>query len=79
LISTVTTSTVTTVTTAALAGSVALVGILILFGLLVQKEVTTASSENRLRKLGKALNIAIIPLLIAFLLMVIFRVAEVLK
>jgi hypothetical protein len=78
LISTVTTSTVTTVTTA-LAGSVALVGILILFGLLVQKEVTTASSENRLRKLGKALNIAIIPLLIAFLLMVIFRVAEVLK
>lgn len=79
MISTVTTSTVTTVTTAALAGSVALVGILILFGLLVQKEVTTASSENRLRKLGKALNIAIIPLLIAFLLMVIFRVAEVLK
>ena len=79
MISTVTTSTVTTVTTAAIAGSVALIGILILFGLLVQKEVTTASNENRLKKLGKALNIAIIPLLIAFILIVIFRVSEVLR
>lgn len=78
MISTVTTSTVTTVTTA-IAGSVALVGIIILFGLLVQKEVTTASNENRLKRLGKALNIAIIPLLIAFLLIVISRVSEVLR
>lgn len=78
MISTVTTSTVTTVTTA-IAGSVTLIGILILFGLLIQKEVTAASNETRLKKLGKALNIAIIPLLIAFLLIVIFRVGEVLR
>lgn len=79
MISTVTTSTITTVTTAALAGSVALIGILVLFALVVQKEVTTASSSSRLHSLSKALNIGIIPLLIAFVLLVIARVAEVLK
>jgi hypothetical protein len=71
MISTVTVSTVTTVTTAALAGSVALVGILVLFGLLLQKEVTTISSNRFLRRLGAALDIGIIPLLIAFILILI--------
>jgi hypothetical protein len=71
MISTVTVSTVTTVTTAALAGSVALIGILVLFGLLLQKEVTTISSNRFLRRLGAALDIGIIPLLIAFILILI--------
>jgi hypothetical protein len=79
MISTVTTSTVSTVTTAALAGSVALIGIVFLFILVVQKEVTTASSDSRLKRLGKALNIAIIPLLIAFVLIAVTKIMEILN
>jgi hypothetical protein len=77
MISTVTVSTVSTVTTA-LAGSVALIGVVVLFILLLQKEVTTASDSNPLRRLGMALNIGIIPLLIAFVLIVVAKVIEVL-
>ena len=79
MISTVTTSTVSTVTTAALAGSVALIGVLILFSLLIQKEVTTTSSSSRLQRLGKMLYIGIVPLLIAFVLIVAYKVMEVLR
>ena len=79
MISTVTTSTVTTVTTVALAGSVALIEIVFLFMMLVQKEVTTASEDNRMNKLGKALNIAIIPLLIAFAVLAFVKLSEVLR
>lgn len=78
MISTVTVSTVSTVTTAAMSGAVALIGILMLFGLLLQKEITTASSNPRLRQLGAILNIGIFPLLIAFVLIVISQVGEVL-
>ena len=78
MISTVTTSTVSTVTTAALAGSVALIGILVLLVLLVQKELASAAAGSRFKTLGKYLNIGIIPLMIAFVLIVVFRVAEVL-
>jgi Ca2+/H+ antiporter len=78
MISTVTVSTVSTVTTA-LAGSVALIGVVVLFILLLQKEVTTASDSSPLRRLGMALNIGIIPLLIAFVLIVIAKIVEVLR
>ena len=79
MISTVTVSTVSTVTTAALSGSVALVGIIVLFGLLLQKEVTTASSDARLSRFSKILNIGIAPLLIAFALIVVSQVSNLLK
>lgn len=79
MISTVTTSTVTTVTTVALAGALALIGILVLLALLIQKELTTAGDTPRLKMFGQALNIGIVPLLIAFILIVISRVAEVLN
>lgn len=75
MVSTVTTSTVTAV---ALAGSLAVIGILILLALLIQKEVVTSASGSRFTKLGQALNIGILPLLIAFVLIVIAKVAEVL-
>ncbi len=78
MISTVTTSTVTTVTTAALAGSVALIGILVLLSLLVQKELAGSADGGRLQKLSHTLNIGIIPLLIAFVLIVVAKVADVL-
>ena len=70
MISTVTTSTVSTVTTAAIAGSVALVGIFVFFTLLLQKEITTTASGTNMKKLSQALNIAIVPMLIAFVVIV---------
>jgi hypothetical protein len=79
MISTVTTSTVTILTVAGIAGSLALIGILVLISLLVQKEMATAAPSTRLQRLSRALNIGILPLLIAFGLIVIFKVLEVLK
>lgn len=79
MVSTVTVSTVSTVTTAGLAASVALVGILLLFALLLQKELSTASTNPRLRKLGAVLNIGILPLFIAFVMTVIAQFANVIR
>ena len=79
MISTVTTTTVSTVTTVALAGSFALVSVLVLIALLVQKELTVSATNSRTWKLSKALTIGIVPLLIAFVLIVIAKVAEVVR
>jgi hypothetical protein len=79
MISTVTTSTVSTITTSAIAGSVALVGILVLLFLLVQKELASSANGTRFRTLAKVLNIGIVPLLMAFVLVVVTKVMQVLK
>lgn len=86
MISTVTSTTVSTitssassVTTGALAASLALVSVIILFVLLVQKELVTAADPPRFRALGRTLNVAIVPLLMAFAMIVVTRVAEVLR
>jgi hypothetical protein len=79
MISTVTTSTISIVTTAALAGSVALIGILVLLALLIQKELATSGGNARLQKWSQRLNVAIVPLLIVFVLIVVFKVVEVLQ
>jgi len=79
MISTVTTSTVSTVTTAALAGSVALIAILVLLILLVQKELSSSAKGERFKNLSKVLNIGIIPLMIAFVLIVVTRIADILR
>ena len=76
MISTVTTS---TVTTAALAGSVALIGIFVFFALLVQKEVTSTATGSRIKKFGQVLNIGIVPLLIAFIIIVLTKVVAILR
>ena len=74
MISTVTISTVSTVTTAALAGSVALIGVILLFSLVIQKEVSSSSENQRMRNLSKYIWVGIIPLLIAFVLLMISKV-----
>jgi len=79
MISTVTTSTVSTVATMAIAGSFGLIGILCLFALLIQKEVVTSSESTRLKALGKLLNIAILPLVVAFVMIVVDKLAQILK
>jgi hypothetical protein len=62
-----------------LAGSLALVGILVLFVLMLLKELAVASADSRLHRLSRVLDISILPLLIAFFLVVIFKVIEVLS
>ena len=79
MVSTVTTSTVSILTTPAIAGSMALIAILILFALLLQKEVASASPDSRLRQLSRVLNFSIVPLLLAFVVIVVYKVAEVLN
>jgi hypothetical protein len=78
MISTVTTTTVTTITaiSGALLGGLSFLTIVMLLGMLISKEVV--SQSPRLQALNKALNVAIVPLLLAFLLIAAVRVLEVL-
>ena len=76
MISTITSSVVSTV---AMSGSLVLIGIFVLLALLVEKELVTASGGKRAERLSQALNIAIAPMLIVFVLVVITKVAEVLR
>lgn len=78
MISTVTTTTVTTVTTVGLTASLALVAIVTLLALLLQKEIATGTSGPRAQALERALNVAIGPLLLAFALIAIVSVAQLL-
>ena len=74
MISTVTT-TVTTITSGALA-AIAVVALLIF---LIQKEIVSASSGERAQALSRALNIAIVPLLLSFVFIAAVEVALVLN
>ncbi|NLF11331.1 MAG: hypothetical protein GX597_06060 [Anaerolineaceae bacterium] len=80
MISTVTTTTVTTVTTATVAviAGLSLLAIILLLGLLISKEVVSAGETPRLQALSRALNVAIIPLLLGFVLIAAVKVIEVL-
>ncbi|MFC1923288.1 hypothetical protein ACFLY4_08360 [Chloroflexota bacterium] len=79
MISTVTTSTVSLLSSSANAGSVALIGMLVLVALLIQKELISTSEDNRLRHLSRVMNVGILPLLLAFVLIVSFRIVEALN
>jgi hypothetical protein len=76
MISTVTTSTVSTVT---LAGSFAIIGILVLIALLIQKELTSTGTTKNITSLRKFLNIGILPLIFVFVAVVISKVVTILK
>jgi hypothetical protein len=79
MISTVTTSTVSAITTSAIAGSIILIGILVLLFLLIQKELVSSTTGTRLKTFEKVLNIGIVPLLMAFVVIVVVRVAQILR
>jgi hypothetical protein len=79
MISTVTTSTVSTITSAALFGTLGLVGVLVLITLLIQKEILSPLKDVRVIRLQQALNIAIIPLLIVFLLIAATKIIEIIS
>jgi len=77
MISTVTT-TVTTVATLAMGATLGALATLLLILLLSAKEVSTADTRRTLTILGRSLDVSIIPLLIVFMLIVAFKVLEVL-
>jgi hypothetical protein len=76
MISTVTTTTVTTIASMATAGSLAVVGIVLLLALLIQKELASASDSRFALVLSRIVNIAIVPLLLGFAYIVVFKVIE---
>lgn len=80
MISTVTTTTVSTVTTATVAvvAGLSLLAVAMLLGLLISKEVLSATDKPRLLLLGRALNVAVVPLLIAFVLVAATQIIQVL-
>ena len=79
MISTVTTSTVTTITTMIGFGmALGLVAVLVLITLLAVRELATVSEGGSRRRLAKALDIGIVPLIIAFAMIVVMKVVAVL-
>ncbi len=78
MITTVTTTTTTVVTTAA-AASLALIALLTLIALLIQKEIIGSLSGPRAQRISRALNIAIVPLVLVFVVTVAFKIADVLR
>jgi hypothetical protein len=78
MITSVTTTVVSIVSTASLAGPLALVGVLTLLALLIQKEVITASRHRTATVLSRILDIGIIPLWLVFVVVVLIKVGEIL-
>jgi hypothetical protein len=60
----------------ATAGSLAVVGILMLLALLVQKELASASDSRFALALSRIVNVAIVPLLLGFAFIVAVKVIE---
>ena len=78
MITTVTTTTTTVMTTTA-GASLALIAILTLIMLLIQKEIIGGLSGARAKRVSRALNIAIVPLIVVFLVTMAFKVTDVLR
>ena len=75
---TVTTVTVTTANNVGLAAALGLITTLALIGLLVAKEITAATPGQVSVRWGRTLNIGMIPLLIAFAVIVVVKLHQVL-
>jgi hypothetical protein len=79
MITSVTTTVVSIVSTVSLAGPLALVGILTLLALLIQKELATASGRRSSIVLSRVLNVGIIPLWLVFVVMVMAKVIQAIR
>ena len=82
MISTVTTSTISTITsvTTTIGFGIALgmVAVIALLAFLCTRELAAASEDSKHRFLAKSLDVVIVPLLIAFLMIVTMKIAEIL-
>jgi hypothetical protein len=79
MISTVTTTTVTTIAMFATGGALAVVGILLLLTMLVQKELSSAAESRFAQALNRVLTVGIVPLVVAFVFIVGVKVVEALQ
>jgi len=75
---TVTTVTVTTVTNMGLAAGLGLITTLALIAILIAKEITAATPGQVSVRWGRTLNIGMVPLLIAFAVIVVVKLSQVL-
>jgi hypothetical protein len=71
----ITTVTTTTVTSFAVAASLSALVIVALLAVLVGKEIIGSGSETT-RRMGKALNVAVAPLAIVFVVTVLVRIVQ---
>ena len=74
---TVTTVTVSTVTVMGLTAALGLITTLTLVGLLISKEVAVVAPGEQTIRWGRVLNVGLVPLLIAFGVIVAVKLAEV--
>jgi len=79
MISTVTTTAVSLLSSSANAGSFALIGMLVLVALLIQKELISASDDSRSQQLSRVMNVGILPLYLVIILSVFFKIVEALN
>lgn len=75
--STVTTSTVSTVVSTLFYGSLGLIVVLTLVFLLVKKEILITSSHPMAARLRRVVNVALVPLLLAFAFIALVNLAQV--
>ena len=78
MVSTVTSTTVTTVTLLGLTAVLGMAAVLMLTAFLASRELLGASANQRLRAVAHRLNVAIVPLIVVFTVLVATKVAEVL-
>ena len=74
----VTTSTVSTATATAITGSLTLIGVIVLLALLVQKELFSSSENKQSVRFNQVLNIALPAMLLAFVMIVISKISQIL-
>ncbi len=70
MVSTVTSTTVTTVTLFGISALLGLAAVLMLIGYLVARELLESSPNGRLQLLARRLNVAVVPLLVVFAVIV---------
>jgi hypothetical protein len=78
MISTVVTSSTVSIATA-LSGSLTIIGVVILIVLVMQKQFLSASESENSRRISQAINIALPPMLMIFVVLVSLKVFEILK
>ena len=71
-------STVSTATATAITGSLTIIGVIVLLALLVQKELFSSSENKQSVRFSQVLNIALPAMLLAFVMIVISKISEVL-
>ena len=81
MITTVTTSTTSTVSTVAstvgISAGLAFIAVICLVAVLMQKESLSAATGTMARALSRALNVAIVPLVLGFLIILVAKAIEV--